>query len=183
MFRRSLVLVVAAVFVAALAMLPELANPASGSPAVTRAGQVFPTSLTAGGTTRFCGAGFVADAPIEVLVGGQAAQTARTDAGGAFCVFMRANPDAQGSSQLLAIGRAREGGILNVTGGVAIAGSEVLRRAAETSVGPLISSDAPLVIELWAAVAVAGLLFGLWSISRQRRRSGGVGPRGAHPAE
>ena len=171
MFRRSLVLVVAALFVAALAMVPELANPASGSPALTRSGQVFPTSMNAGGTTRFCGAGFAAGAAVEVLVGGQSAQSTRALDNGTFCVGLRASDSAQGPTQLLAVGRNDEGNVLQVAGGVAVAQSvAALRPAALPSVGPLSSSDSPLVLGLWAAIAVVGAGTGLVLIAAQRRR-------------
>jgi membrane protein implicated in regulation of membrane protease activity len=171
MFRRSFVLVLAALFVAGLAMLPGLANPASGAVVSTRAGQVTPTSLTAGGTTRFCGAGFAGGAAVDVMVGGRAAQRTQANQDGAFCVSLRASDQADGRSRLLAVGRSRDGGLLNVTGGVAIAGSELLRGVGGPSIGPLASSDSPLVIELWAAYAVAGLLVGVTLIAVQRRRS------------
>lgn len=174
MFRRSLVLVLAGLFVATLAMLPELASPASGAPVLTRAGQVTPTSLTAGGTTRFCGSGFAAGAPVDVMVGGQPAQRTQATADGAFCVSLRASDQADGPSQLLAVGRSSDGGLLNVTGGVAIAGSQLLRGLGGSSLGPLTSSDSPVVLELWAAYAVAGLLLGAALITVQRRRSRAV---------
>lgn len=171
MVRRSMVLMVAALFVAALAMVPELANPASGAPALTRSGQVFPTSMTAGGTTRFCGTGFAAGAAVDVLVGGEPAQSTRAGDNGAFCVGLRASDSARGPTDLLAVGRTPEGRVLQVAGGVAVAQSvAALRPAALPSVGPLSSSDSPLVLELWAAFAVVGVGAGLTLIAAQRRR-------------
>ncbi len=178
MFRRSLVLVVAALFVAALAMVPELANPASGAPTLTRSGQVFPTSMNAGGTTRFCGAGFAAGAAVDVLVGGESAQSTRAADNGTFCVGLRASDSAQGPTELLALGRTPEGGVLQVAGGVAVAQSvDSLRPVALPSVGPLSSSDSPLVLELWAAFAVVGVGAGLVLIAAQRRRAPALLPR------
>ena len=178
MFRRSLVLVVAALFVAALAMVPELANPASGAPALTRSGQVFPTSMNAGGTTRFCGTGFAAGAAVDVLVSGEPAQSTRAGDNGAFCVGLRASDSAQGPTDLLAVGRTPEGTVLQVAGGVAVARSVAASRpAALPSVGPLSSSDSPLVLELWAAFAVVGLGAGIVLITTQRRRTAAALPR------
>jgi len=172
MFRRPLVLVVAALFVAALAMVPELANPASGAPALTRSGQVTPTTMNAGGTTRFCGTGFAAGAAVEVLVGGRAAQSTRALDNGSFCVGLKASDNAQGPTELLAVGRTPEGSMLQVAGGVAVARSAaVLRSAAVPSVGPLSSSDSPVVLELWAAFAAVSVGAGLVLIAAQRRRS------------
>ena len=171
MFRRSLVLVVAALFVAALAMVPELANPAVGAPALTRSGQVFPTSMAAGGTTRFCGTGFAAGAAVDVLVGGKPAQSTRALDNGTFCVGLRASENAQGPTQLLAVGRTPEGAVLQVAGGVAVAQSvAALQPAALPSVGPLSSSDSPVVLQLWAAFAAVGVVAGLVLIAAQRRR-------------
>lgn len=172
MFGRLMVLLAAAVVVAGLAMLPELANPASGAPVVTRAGTVVPTSLTAGGQARFCGSGFAPGAAVTVLVSDRRADAVRANPSGGFCVDMRATAAASGPSRLLAVGPTPEGGLLKVTGGVAITGSEALRDVAAPTQGPgpLMSSSSPLVLELWAGAAALGLLAGAVAISAQRRR-------------
>lgn len=167
-----MVLLSAAVVVASLAMLPELANPASGAPVITRAGTVVPTSLSAGGQTLFCGSGFAAGATVTVLVSDRKADAVPASSDGGFCIRLRADDTAQGPSRLLAVGATPQGGLLRVTGGVAITGSEALRRAVPltTGPGPLMSSSGPLYLESWAAVAVLGLVIGSVGILTQRRR-------------
>lgn len=167
-----MVLLSAAVVVAGIAMLPQLANPATGAPVITRAGTVVPTSLEAGGRTRFCGSGFAAQAAVTVMVSDHRADSVRANDQGGFCVTLRAAGAAEGSSQLVAVGATPAGGVLKVTGGVAIRGSELLKRAASPTItqGPLMSSNRPVVLQLWGAAAALALLAGGFSISRQRRR-------------
>lgn len=171
MLRRLFVVVATVVVVAAMASLPELANPASGAPTITRAGTVIPTTVTAGGTTRFCGSGFVPGVTVDVMVGEHEATGVTTSRNGGFCLDLTAHAGATGPSSLLAVGRAREGGVLKVTGGVAITGSDALRGVvAAPAIGPLVSSSRPLVLELWAAAALLAVIAGLAGIAAERRR-------------
>ncbi len=168
MFRRLLVVLGSVLVVAGVALLPQLAAPAVGATSLTRPGSVVPTALAAGATTRFCGAGFAPGAALDVRVGAASAQSTTADGDGTFCVALRAAAAADGPSQLLAVGQARDGGLLSVTGGVAIAPAADRAEAAPLAAGG--TTDA-LVLGLWAGVAGLGLLGGLVGIVLQRRRA------------
>lgn len=171
MLRRLLFSLTTVVVVAAIVSLPELVNPAIGVPTVTRAGTVIPTTLTAGGQTRFCGSGFAPGAPVDVLVGQEAATGVTAGPDGGFCLDLHARSWAQGPSKLLAVGKTLDGRLLKVTGGVAVTGSDVASRATPSAtLGPLASTSQPIVLKLWGAAAVLALLVGVVGIGAQRRR-------------
>ena len=170
MLRRLLFSLTTVVVIAAIVSLPELANPAIGVPTVTRAGTVIPTTLTAGGQTRFCGSGFAPGAAVDVLVGQEAATGVTAGANGGFCLDLHARSWAQGPSELLAVGKTTDGRLLKVTGGVAVTGADVARRAPSASFGPFASTSKPILLQLWAASAVLTLLVGIVGIGAERRR-------------
>lgn len=170
MLRRLLFSLTTIVVVAALVSLPELANPAVGVPTVTRAGTVFPTTLTAGGQTRFCGSGFAPGAAVDVLVGQEAATGVTASATGGFCLDLHARSWAQGPSDLLAVGKTPDGRLLKVTGVAAITGTDAVPATPSARFGPLASSSKPIVLQLWGGAAVLALLVGVVGIGAQRRR-------------
>lgn len=170
MLRRLFFSLTTIVAIVALVSLPELANPAVGVPTVTRAGTVVPTTLTAGGQTRFCGSGFAPGAAVDVLVGQEAATGVTAGSNGGFCLDLHARSWAQGPSALLAVGKTPDGRLLKVTGGVAVTGSDVPRSTPSATFGPLASSSKPIVLQLWGGAAVLALLVGAVGIGAQRRR-------------
>ena len=171
MFGRLMVAVAAVLLVAGMAALPDLVKPAAGAAARTQAGTVVPTTVTAGGTTKFCGAGFAPGAPIEVLVGTDSAQAVTASTDGGFCLDLRAMAGADGAANLLAVGRTPDGGLLNVTGGAHIrAGAAALEQTAPPAVGPFDFSNRQVVLGLWATAAVLAVLVGLVGVGVQRRR-------------
>ena len=170
MFGRLMVAVAAVLLVAGMAALPELANPAAGAPAATRVGTVFPSTLTPGGTARFCGAGFAPGAAVDVLVGDDSAQAVTATRDGGFCLDLRAMTGADAPAQLLAVGKMADGGLLKVSGKAAIKASDALTGSAAPAVGPLTASSDLIVLGLWAAAAGLAVLVGLVGIAAQRRR-------------
>lgn len=173
MVRRVLTGLATILVLVGIAMLPELANPASGSVTQSRVGTVFPSTLSAGDTTRFCGAGYAPDAPVAVLVGERETRGTRATREGGFCIDLRASSAAQGPSRLVAFGRSRTGGTLQTTGGATITQSAAAVRAASpvhTVTSLLLASGSRLVVELWAAAAVLAVVAGLSGIAAQRRR-------------
>ena len=170
MFGRLMVAVAAVLLVAGMAALPDLVKPAAGAPARTQAGTVVPTTVTAGGTTKFCGAGFAPGAPIEVLVGTDSAQAVTASADGGFCLDLRAMAGSDGAADLLAVGPTPDGGLLNVTGGAKIQAAAALEQTGPPAVGPFDFSNRQVVLGLWAAAAVLAVLVGLVGVGVQRRR-------------
>lgn len=175
MFGRLMVVMTAILLLVGLAALPDLAKPAAGAPAVSRAGTVFPSTLTPGGQARFCGTGFAPGAAVDVLVGDNSAQGVTASADGGFCLDLRAMAGAEGPAKLLAVGRMADGGLLNVSGAAAIKPDSAPRRSAAPAIGPLTSSSDLIVLELWGAAAVLAVLVGLVGIATQRRRHTPVG--------
>jgi hypothetical protein len=172
MVRRLTGGLVAVLAVAGLASASQLATtPAVGAPVASAVGSVFPGEVSAGGTTRFCGAGFAAGSPVEVRVGGTTATSTTAAGDGRFCVNLQARPAASGSPRLVAVGRTPSGAGLNVIGGVAITQSVALPQAPRSAVGPLVSDSRPVVLEAWGALGVLAVVMGGVSISAQRRRN------------
>ena len=169
---RRLIALLAAVFVVAvLAALPQLASPAAGAAMLTSTGSVVPTTLTAGGQTRFCGDGFVKRADVEVFVGDQPAARVTASDTGRFCVELQAQPYLQaGAAQLAAVGDTDKGQRLKVVGKVAIAKASALSSAPVSRMTPLVSASRPFVVHVWVATAVAAVTAGAFAIVAQRRR-------------
>lgn len=171
MVRRLTGGLIALLAVAGLATGAQLASSgAVGAPVRTAVGTVIPTTLQAGGTTRFCGAGFAAGTPVAVSVGGTSSTSATTGANGSFCVNLQARDAAVGASRLVASGRDATGALLNVTGGVAVQGSPRLTAAPRSAFGPLVSDSRPVVLEVWGAMGLLAVAAGAASIASQRRR-------------
>ena len=168
MFGRLMVALAAVLLVAGLAALPDLAKPAVGAAAVTRVGNVFPSTLTPGGTARFCGSGFAPGVPVDVMVGNDSARGLTANSEGGFCLDLRAMAGAEGPAKLLAVGRTADGALLKVVGAARINASNAVKTA--TAVGPLTSASRPIVLQLWIAAAALTVLVGLVAIGVQRRR-------------
>ncbi len=166
MFGRLMVALAAVLLVAGMAALPDLAKPAVGAAAVTRVGNVFPSTLTPGGTARFCGSGFAPGVPVDVMVGSDSAQGVTSNSEGGFCLDLRAMAGAEGPAKLLAVGRSADGALLKVVGAAKI--NAAAKTA--TAVGPLTSASRPIVLQLWIAAAALTVLVGLVAIGVQRRR-------------
>ena len=166
MFGRLMVALAAVLLVAGMAALPDLAKPAVGAAAATRVGSVFPSTLTPGGTARFCGSGFAPGVPVDVMVGSDSAQGVTSNSEGGFCLDLRAMAGAEGAAKLLAVGRTADGALLKVVGAAKI--NAAAKTA--TAVGPLTSASRPIVLQLWIAAAALTVFVGLVAISVQRRR-------------
>lgn len=171
MIRRLTGGLVAVLAVAGLATASQLAtSPAVGAPVASAVGSVMPGQVSAGGTTRFCGAGFAAGSPVDVSVGGTITTSTTAAGDGRFCVSLQARSAASGSPRLVAIGRTPAGAGLNVIGGVAITQTTALQQTQRSAVGPLVSDSRPVVLEAWGALGALAIVLGGVSIATQRRR-------------